>query len=1036
MSFNFTPNAKIVEDSSRIQQSITDRFENNGLSPFIRTNFFDSLKQTGAETMQRHIDSRRHPMTGVSGPRSKTSPYRPSTIARDIIRQTHKLNPRILETWLNSTVADAEHFEVPVTVLKQENKLPLARYGIDRSSLLSSGLPTNEIDRLYQSLFVHSIGFYQLILKVLEHTEKKYTIITGIWKVFAILLEYCCQLDYKMIISTLDLEKREELEQLENEHKIKISKMEEFEKSQSENIINIRNQLKNVQKDLQKEIEKREELEDELLQRGSGHEEEVTMRLLFESKLNQMYAKQRDMTTKLEQLNEVVNDQQKLIDLKSEMVNKEKKRANDMIQGKIEIEQEMKKMEEKQKQYEVVNANLEGRLDESLLKIEELNTEISKSHMDLTELMNDIAQKRITIDDQRFEINVNKVQLTKVENLLKEYAVEKQMYIERIANIEKTYSDEFTKNKFYEQEYAKVKESDNVSTIEYLKYKKRCEELEALNDILERERDGYKVSLDSNVEQSNELKNQVKRSQEKIEEMNRGRRVVEELNENLKLRLSEKINDLQELRKQITDNRTEIDSLKSHEAELEGDVSSLQIKLKSLEKQFETTKETLQEKINNLNDILSSEKKIRENWIYRYEDEQKSHAKTTKDLITTEDKLNDATMKINSLTISVEEKTALIEKYALKNKDQLEEILALKSLEEEYARKNKTLSILIANIETSSQAKINEIYVDIEEMKLDQLREIERKSLLYEELWDVARKNLALYLNNCEEAKKLQKIVEEKDKEISKAEKIIEEKNALAAGKYMIITELEMYIIKQSGDMDSKAKEFEDLRVKLFNLNREHEDFLNKIPVNLRGEKNPFIVLEDQIDELNDKIKEMIAAKENFNHQETQYCYEKDSKDIYLQTEIDLGEFERLISSNKNKVVDMHDQFAQSSIPDIGKNPSLANMLESGKDFPLRKKITSEEAGRVESRKTLRQQSADSIQREEETLTPVNLKSIYKHEDEEAEESKQGVTTKLPLIGKKLQQVRPPTMPLQLTSEIKRHIKQANSRRKNDTLFS
>ena len=84
------------------------------------------------------------------------------------------------------------------------------------------------------------------------------------------------------------------------------------------------------------------------------------------------------------------------------------------------------------------------------------------------------------------------------------------------------------------------------------------------------------------------------------------------------------------------------------------------------------------------------------------------------------------------------------------------------------------------------------------------------------------------------------------------------------------------------------------------------------------------------------------------------------------------------------------------------------------------------------SQKSRRQQSLDSIQREEEVTTPVNLKSIYKHEDE-AEEAK---NTKLPSIAKKIQNLRPPTMPLPLTSDIKRHIKQANSRRKNDVLFS
>ena len=416
-----------------------------------------------------------------------------------------------------------------------------------------------------------------------------------------------------MIITTLNLEKREEIEQLKNDYKGQIDLKEEQERKLLENINTIRTQLRDVQIDLQKEIEKREELEDELLQRGSGHEEEVAMRLLFESKLNQMYAKQRDMTTKIDQLGELVNDQQKAIELKNELINKEKKRANDMIQGKIEIEQEMKKMEEKQKQMEVVKGNLEARLDEAMLKIEELNENASKSHMELSECMNDIAQKRIMIDDQKFEIDVNRVEIAKLESLLKEYEIEKKLYSDRITDIQKTYTDEFDKNKYFEQEYVKVKESEAIASSEYKKYKQRCEALESLNDELEKQRDIYKVSVDSLTDLTNELKIQVRRSQEKIEEMNKGRRIVEEQNENLLLRLNEKNQDLLDSRRIIVDQKNETDLLKTHETELEAEVSSLQIKLKSLEKQFETMKETLQEKINNLNDILKSEKKIREN---------------------------------------------------------------------------------------------------------------------------------------------------------------------------------------------------------------------------------------------------------------------------------------------------------------------------------------------------------------------------------------------------------------------------------------
>jgi hypothetical protein len=46
-----------------------------------------------------------------------------------------QMNPKVLETWINETLKDAEHLEIPGVILKPEHKEPLARHGIDRISL-------------------------------------------------------------------------------------------------------------------------------------------------------------------------------------------------------------------------------------------------------------------------------------------------------------------------------------------------------------------------------------------------------------------------------------------------------------------------------------------------------------------------------------------------------------------------------------------------------------------------------------------------------------------------------------------------------------------------------------------------------------------------------------------------------------------------------------------------------------------------------------------------------------------------------------
>lgn len=116
------------------------------------------------------------------------------------------MSPKVLETWINETLTDADHLDIPGTALKAEHKLPISRYQIDRHTLINFGIPNETVDRIYRGLFVYSVGFYELLNKVLSYTEKKYTIVINIWKVFSILLEYCCRTDYRMLISEISKE--------------------------------------------------------------------------------------------------------------------------------------------------------------------------------------------------------------------------------------------------------------------------------------------------------------------------------------------------------------------------------------------------------------------------------------------------------------------------------------------------------------------------------------------------------------------------------------------------------------------------------------------------------------------------------------------------------------------------------------------------------------------------------------------------------------------------------------------------------------
>ena len=105
-----------------------------------------------------------------------------------------------METWLNQTLSEAENLEIPGVLIKPSHKKPLTRYGIDRQQLIEAKISYMDTERIYRSLFVYSLGFYEVLHKIFKHCEYKNSILSNIWKVYALLLEFCCKSNYQTMI--------------------------------------------------------------------------------------------------------------------------------------------------------------------------------------------------------------------------------------------------------------------------------------------------------------------------------------------------------------------------------------------------------------------------------------------------------------------------------------------------------------------------------------------------------------------------------------------------------------------------------------------------------------------------------------------------------------------------------------------------------------------------------------------------------------------------------------------------------------------
>lgn len=130
--------------------------------------------------------------------------------------------------------------------------------------------------------------------------------ITNIWKVYAILLEYCCRTDYRMLISEISKEHKAELEKLEKDFQNKSEEQANSEKVLKESLDYQQKHCEELAAEMNNERSMRTKLQEDFTQNTKNHEEEVQLRLKFESKLNNMHSAHRDLETRYKR---VLSDQ-------------------------------------------------------------------------------------------------------------------------------------------------------------------------------------------------------------------------------------------------------------------------------------------------------------------------------------------------------------------------------------------------------------------------------------------------------------------------------------------------------------------------------------------------------------------------------------------------------------------------------------------------------------------------------------------------------------------------------------------------------
>ena len=142
--------------------------------------------------------------------------------------------------------------------------------------------------------------------------------------------------------------------------------------------------------------------------------------------------------------------------------------------------------------------------------------------------------------------------------------------------------------------------------------------------------------------------------------------------------------------------RKENDKLNGRLQDSEKAFDTLQIKKESLEKQNEIQRSQLNDKIRNLEQLLSFEKDARENWINKFEQEQKQHVNTNTELLGMRSRHQDADMNWKNAQINLDSITE-----------------ARKSLNEAYDE----LQIELSNVKAKNENLERELYSKTELLK-------------------------------------------------------------------------------------------------------------------------------------------------------------------------------------------------------------------------------------------------------------------------------------------------------------------------------
>ncbi|CDW78838.1 UNKNOWN [Stylonychia lemnae] len=333
-----------------------------------------------------------------------------------------RVNLKVMEIWLNETMQTAEaqsndQIGLNSDIVRMDQKKPLNRFNVDRITLSKAGVTNEQIDRIYRSLFVYSVGFYEMLKNAIGKCKNRPAMISNFWKVYSILLEYCCKHDYRMQIQEITEKHTEEMKSLEEQIEVKQTEFLEKEGMLKQNIQNLLNKVEEIEKERQIELQRRQQLQKDHEQQNKNYEDEILLRKRYEMKINELFILHREVETRYKRaVEEIIR-----IDFMKEDVNTQLAMSKaDLDQFKKDYYQSEVKLQKSQQEQDYWRQQTQVLKDRELY-LEDTMTKVKTDLRFSQKYINELKQENLILKNNLIQEKENNEQL---ESHIKNYQLQ------------------------------------------------------------------------------------------------------------------------------------------------------------------------------------------------------------------------------------------------------------------------------------------------------------------------------------------------------------------------------------------------------------------------------------------------------------------------------------------------------------------------------------------------------------------------------------------------------------------------------------